>query len=192
MVSSLISSIQGTLALQGPDWADVAVGGVTFRVHIPGTTSDRLGAVGSSVRLFTSLQVRDDNLSLYGFLDEESKMAFETLVSISGVGPRMALSVLSRFSPESLASAVSAADLDAFTGVPGVGKKTAGRIVLELKGKLEGEWAGGGGDAEAIEFLTALGYTTAEARAALASVGAAEDLSLEDRVRLAIQQASGT
>ena len=141
MVSSLISSIQGTLERLGPDWADVSVGGVTFRVCVPSSAVDQLGRLGDQTRLFTSLQVREDSLTLYGCPTEDAGIAFDVLIGISGVGPRLAVSVLSRVSPESLAVAVANSDVDAFIAVPGVGKKTASRIVLELKGKLEGDWA---------------------------------------------------
>ena len=191
MVSSLISSIAGTLEGVGPDWVDVSVGGVTLRVSIPGSAVDHLGQIGDHVRLFTSLQVREDSLTLYGLQTEEARLTFEVLIGISGVGPKVALSVLSRFTPESLAATVSSGDTDAFAGVSGVGKKTASRIVLELKGKLDGVWAvpaGAGGDEDVIEALTALGYTAAEARDAVASLPPADSASLEDRLREALQQ----
>ena len=189
MVSSLISSIQGKLERLGPDWADVSVGGVTFRLSVPGSAVDQLGNMGDQTRLFTSLQVREDSLALYGFPTEEARIAFDVLIGINGVGPRLAMSVLSRVSPESLALAVSAGDVDAFVAVPGVGKKTASRIVLELKGKLEGDWSavpGGAGSDDVIDALSALGYTLTEARDAVSKLGASNGVSLEDRVRQAL------
>ena len=136
MVSTLVSSVRGTLEGVGPDWADVDIGGITLRVSAPDSTLRSIGAAGSQVRLLTSLQVREDNLTLFGFGTEEERSIFEALISISGVGPRLALGVLSRLSPESLAAAVHAGDTNAIATVHGVGRKTAGRIVLELKGKL--------------------------------------------------------
>ena len=192
MVSSLISSIRGGIESVGPDWVDVSVGGVTLRLSVPGSTAERMVQLSGEVRLFTSLQVRDDSLSLYGFWAEEERLAFEVLIGISGVGPRVALSVLSRFTPSTLAAAVSASDADAFTGVPGVGKKTASRILLELKGKLEGDWAvpaeAVAGQGEVIEALTALGYSAAEAREAVAALPRGDSLSLEERLREALQR----
>ena len=191
MVSSLISSINGTLDRVGPDWADVAVGGVTFRVSAPTSTVEHLGRAGEGVRLFTSLHVREGSLALFGFATEEARLAFEALIGINGVGPRVALSVLSRFTPESLAGAVSVGDTGAFEGVPGVGKKTASRIVLELKGKLDGQWAvpsADGVDADVLEALTSLGYTAAEARDAVMSLPPGGSPSVEDRVLLALQR----
>lgn len=194
MVSSLISSIQGSLESVGPDRVDISVGGVTFQINVPASSADGIGRVGDHVRLFTSLQVREDSLTLYGFLTEEARTAFETLIGISGIGPKVALSVLSRFTPASLAVAVSAADADAFVGVPGVGRKTAGRIILELKGKLAVDWAidlPAGGDGDVFAALTALGYTVSEAREAVSSIKSDDALSVEDKVRLALQRMAG-
>ena len=194
MVSSLISSVTGTLEGVGPDWAEISVGGITLRVSVPASGIEQLGQLGDRVRLFASLQVREDSLTLFGFQTEEARSAFEALIGINGVGPRLALSVLSRFAPDSLAAAVSSGDTDAFGGVPGVGKKTASRIILELKGKLEGIWAvpaADGGEREVIEALTALGYTISEVREAVASLPAAESASVEDRVMQALQHMGG-
>ena len=194
MVSSLITSINGNLEGVGPDWADVSVGGVTFRVNVPANLVDRLGKIGDRVRLFTSLQMRADSLTLYGFTAEDARRAFEVLLGINGVGPKVALSVLSRFTADTLAVAVAAGDTDAFGGVPGVGKKTASRIVLELKGKLDGGLliqAETMGDVDIVEALTALGYTAYEAREAAASLAPGNSAPLEDRVRLALQRMGG-
>lgn len=176
----------------GPGWAEVLVGGVAFRVYIPATTGDNLPRVGEEVRLYTSLQVREDSLNLYGFHAEEARQTFETLLGISGIGPRVALSVLSRFTPEALAAVINAGDLKAFRGVPGVGNKTASRLILELKGKLEGDWAvsTGGGD-EAADALAALGYTFAEIREAMSTLPRDGEMPVEERVRLALQHMAG-
>ena len=191
----LISSIRGTLEALGPDWADVSVGGVTFRVSVPASAADELGSPGESVRLFTTLKMRDDGLTLYGFLSEEARLAFELLINVNGVGPRLALSVLSRFTPESLAAAVGSGDPDAFAGVPGVGKKTAARLILELKGKLEGDWAlvpRAGEHGDLVEALTSLGYSVAEANTVASSLPRGDSMSLEDKVRLALQRLGGS
>ena len=146
--------------------------------------------IGDRARLFTSLLVREDNLTLFGFLTEEHREAFEALLGINGVGPRLALSMLTQFTPGLLAEAVNSGDTDAFTRVPGVGKKTAGRIMLELKGKLVGDWAidpMSRGEGEVIDALTALGYSALEARQAVSSLPKTESLSLEDKVLHALQ-----
>ena len=193
MVSSLISSVRGRLEAAGADWADIAVGGITLRVSVPSSSVESLGNPGDNVRLFTSMQVREDSMSLYGFDTVDARETFEVLIGISGIGPRVALSILSMFTPETLAAAVDAGDLKAFTPVPGVGRRTASRIVLELKGKLEFEPsdADAAPDADAIDALTALGYSAAEAREALAAIPRADANSTEDRVRLALAQLAG-
>lgn len=194
MVSSLISSVRGRLEAAGPDWADLAIGGITLRVSVPSSSIESLGSPGDQVRLFTSMQVREDSMSLYGFQTADARATFETLIGISGIGPRVALSILSIFTPETLAAAVDAGDIKAFTPVPGVGRRTASRIVLELKGKIEFEPSETGPaapDPDAIDALTALGYSATEAREAIAAIPRADADSTEDRVRLALAQLAG-
>lgn len=188
MVSSMISAVKGSLEAKGPDWVDIAVGGVTLRLSVPAPTADELNSFGSIVSLYTSLQVREDSLNLYGFSTTEARSAFETLLGVNGIGPRVALSVLSRFMPDALAHAIESADTDAFATVPGIGKKTASRIVLELHGKLDISALPPSvmsADSEAVDALTALGYSQNEAREALSSVGR-NGSSVEEMVRLAL------
>ena len=191
----MITGIEGTVADSGPEWLDVAVGGVTVRVNLPMSTAERFGAVGAPVKLLTTLQVRDDSLTLFGFADREARAAFEMLIGVNGVGPRVALSVLSALAPEALALAVESGDADAFTSVPGVGKRTASRILLELRGKLDFDLTAAGAvhrdDADVVDALTALGYTALEARRALASLPSGEELPVEEKVRLSLGQLAG-
>ena len=193
-MSSLISSVQGTLEGTGPDWMDIEMGGITLRVNAPSSSVESLGQVGSPVKLFTSLQVREDSLSLFGFDTPEARQTFETLIGISGIGPRVALSILSIFKPEELAASVESGDIKSFTAVPGVGRKTASRILLELKGKLELDWSVAIGptlDGDALDALTALGYSPVEAREALSGLAEDDTPTTEDRVRLALQHLAG-
>jgi len=187
----VITSIEGTLAGWGIEWVDVAVGGVTLRTNVPQSAIAGLGRLGDQVRLLTSLQMREDSLTLYGFPTEEARSAFGALVGVNGVGPRLALNILSSLSPEALALAIGSGDADAFKGVPGVGKKIANRIVLELSGKLEialSPSADGLGDGEVVKALTALGYASSEAMEALSSLPPGGELSLEEKVRLCLQR----
>lgn len=191
MVSSLISSVQGPIESVGPDTVNIRVGGISLQVNVPSSTAQEVGGIGDPVRLFTCLQVREDSLTLYGFASEDARAAFEALVAVSGVGPRVALNVLSAMTPGALAVAVGSADTDAFVAVPGVGKKTAGRIILDLRGKLAEDLlvqASGADDSDALDALTALGYSIAEARTALASLGPAGSATAEERVRQALQR----
>ena len=188
MVSSLISSVSGALRGAGADWVDVAVGGVTLRVSVTDTAVGGIGRVGDRVTLYTSLQVREDSLALFGFQSEDERQTFETLIGISRIGPRLALAMLGRFSPQDLARTIEEGDTRALATVPGVGRRTASRIVLELKGKLELDFGDGHTAASApddlVEFLTALGFDPSEAREALGATDAS--LSDDERIREAI------
>jgi Holliday junction DNA helicase RuvA len=190
MVSTLISAITGTLRSKGPDYADVSVGGVTFRVSVPLNTLETLGDTGNTVSLLTSLQIRQDSITLYGFSTEEDRIAFETLINISGVGPRLAIAILSTLDAGSLSAAVQAEDTVAFTRVSGIGKRTASRIVLELKGKMDHVWSvpsGGESVDDVFDSLTALGYSIQETRDAISSVPSHEVLTTEEKLRHALQ-----
>ena len=189
MVSTLISAITGTLRSKGPDYADVSVGGVTFRVSAPLNTLEALGGTGDTVRLLTSLQIRQDSITLYGFSTEEDRIAFETLINISGVGPRLAIAILSTLDAGSLSAAVEAEDTVAFTRVSGIGKRTASRIVLELKGKMDHVWSvpsSGESIDDVFDSLTALGYSVQEAREAISSINL-PDLTTEEKIRMALE-----
>jgi Holliday junction DNA helicase RuvA len=181
------------MAGAGADWADITIGGgITLRVSVPDPAG--LGHVGERVRLFTSLQVREDSLTLYGFRTDEARSAFAALLGVNGVGPRVALNVLTTLTTESLALAISGGDPSAFKGVSGVGTKTANRIVLELKGKLDFEAMSvpeTGGDRALTDALTALGYTVPEAMLAISTIPAGEPMSLEDKVRFCLSQIGG-
>ena len=193
MVSSLVTSISGTLQRTGEDWVEISMGGITLRISIPDTAIDSVGRVGQTVALYTSLQVREDSLSMYGFPTEDERRTFETLLNISGIGPRLALAMLGRFSPLSLSQAVEAGDTRALSTVPGVGRRTASRIVLELKGKLELDFgrsdAAAGVDSDLADALTALGYRYTEAREAIARTES--EVPEEERIRAALEYLAG-
>ena len=183
----MITSLEGTLAGSGVGWVDVSVGGVTLRASMPESAVEEIGGLGERVRIFTYLNVRDDNITLFGFPTEEARSAFEALITVSGVGPRIALAILSALSTEALAAAIDGSDPSAFKAASGVGTKTANRILLELKGKLDWEpVAQSGGDL--VSALTALGYTVAEIRAATSSLPRDPSMTLEDQVRYSIEQ----
>ena len=189
-MSTLISAIFGNLETKGVDFADISIGGITLRANISTKTSEDLGEVGSSVRLHTSLQVRQDQISLYGFSTKEDRTTFDTLININGVGPRLALAILSTFTAGELSTVVNSEDSNTLTQVPGVGKRTASRILLELKGKVDQISDIITVDNKAqdvLAALTALGYSAQEARQAMANVPPNEDISGEDWIRIALQ-----
>ncbi|MBI5034942.1 MAG: Holliday junction branch migration protein RuvA [Chloroflexi bacterium] len=191
----MIGSLHGKLQARTDDSILLNVGGVGFRVRLSAKTSAGLGAVGSDVRLFTHLRVREDELSLYGFATEQELRLFETLMTVSGVGPKVALNVLSSASTDMVRMAIAQGNIDALTAVPGIGKKTAQRIVLELKGKVD---VSGLGDVEelspldedVLNALINLGYSAAEANRAARSVPV-NVKDLEDRIRVALQYLGG-
>ncbi|MBI4299416.1 MAG: Holliday junction branch migration protein RuvA [Chloroflexi bacterium] len=187
----MITSIRGTLEAIGADWIVVRLGGISLQVHVPGSSIEELGHLGTTVQLFTYLRVREDELSLFGFTSEHARQLFELFLGVNGVGPRLALNILSSFTPESLAAAISSSDVEAFDHVPGVGKKMASRLVLELRGKLKKEWtlvSETSSQGEVVAALVALGYTSAEARSAVFAMDKESDLPLEERVREALQR----
>lgn len=194
----MIVALDGTLESRGLDSAVIKVGPVSLEVHMPGSTLNCLDAIGDRVYLHTYLYLRDDNMALYGFASVEELELFRNLISVSGVGPRAALALLSTFSPEQLASAIASGNTDLLSQVPGLGRKIAGRIVLELKTKMEREMAGAimpsltQEDADVVAALTSLGYSLKEATQAVASVPRSPELDLEEKVRLALQQLART
>ncbi len=190
----MITALAGKLTGAGGDWVDVTVGGVTLRASVPAPTADYLGSVGGDVKLLTFLQVRDDGITLYGFVTEEERGAFQALIGVNGVGPRVALSILSGLTAEELSTAIANGDATAFKVAQGVGTKTANRIVLELKGKLDFEadaTSVAPSNREVVDALTALGYSSPEAARAVAQLPPDGDLSLEEKVRLALEQMGG-
>lgn len=190
----MITSVTGTLSIIGLDWVEVTVGEVGLRVNVPASLIEQVGQSGDRVKLFTSLQVKEDSLTLYGFPNSDGRQAFEALLGVNGVGPRLALSILSKLTPNDLALAVATEDPVGFKGVPGVGTRIAQRIVMELKGKLEIEMTAALGqrpDSELIDALTALGYSMAEVIDATASVPLDESISTEEKVRQTLEQLAG-
>ncbi len=193
----MIAFITGVLRARGADWVQLDVGGVGFHVSVPASLALSVGEEGQQVTLHTRLIIRDDEPQLYGFPSPAALKFFYMLTGVSGIGPRSALNLLSARPPEALATAIMAGDLDAFTAVPGIGKRTATRIVLELKDRLEKEGlpitdSPMADDADAVAALTALGYTAGEVRQALRSLGPeSATLELEERIRRALTQLAG-
>ena len=179
---------------KGNNMIIIKVGPVNLALNVPGSTLSELGNVGSPVFLHTHLHVREDMLALYGFSSAQDMLLFEQLLTVSGIGPKVALSLLTTLSAEQIATAIMSGNADLLSQVPGIGKKTAGRIILELKGKLEKGWEGAavapilGSDSEAMTALTSLGYSIREATQALSNITTREGMTVEDRVRLALQQ----
>jgi Holliday junction DNA helicase RuvA len=188
----MIGKLTGTLLEKNPPQILIDCNGVGYEVDVPMSTFYNLPAVGDKVSLLTHFVVREDAQILYGFGSAEEREAFRQLVKISGVGPRTALSVLSGMSVGDLAQAVTAQDSARIVKVPGIGKKTAERLLLELKGKLGADLALAGsasavGDAasDIQQALMALGYN--EKDAALALKALPKDVGVSEGIKLALK-----
>lgn len=188
----MIGFLSGSLAAMTSDGCLIDVGGVGYRLACSASTLRQLPQLGAQVRLWTHLHVREDALSLFGFATEAEKKMFEGLLGVGGVGPKVALQVCSAFSPEAFRKALVTGAVDSIAAVPGLGKKTAGRIVLELKEKLDLpdlEVVAEAPDAvtQARSALQNLGYSPHEVRLALVEADPAPDASVEDVVKSALK-----
>ena len=187
----MIGRLHGKLIEKTPPQVLVDVGGVGYEVAVPMSTFCSLPAEGSELTLLTHFIVREDAQLLYGFATAAERQTFRALIRISGVGPRIALAVLSGMSTQDLADAVEQGNATLLTRVPGIGKKTADRLVLELKGKLAGNaFAPAGGAASAaqadiLSALMALGYSEREAQASVRALPA--EVTVSEGIRLALK-----
>jgi len=188
----MIASVRGVVAGTGQDSIVVQVGGVGFRVFVPRSLLDGLDGPGQELVLFTHLHVRENELTLYGCATEEEIALFRLLLGVSGVGPKVALAILSSLPPDRLRAAIAQEDVTVLARVPGIGPKTAKKLVFDLKDKVAIEALPGvpppvltEADADLIAALTGLGYSVSEAQEAIRHLPR-EAISLEERVRLAL------
>ncbi len=187
----MIGRLTGVLLEKLPPQILVDAGGVGYEVDVPMSTFYNLPACGERVSLCTHFVVREDVQQLFGFLTQKERAAFRELIRISGVGPKLALSVLSGLSVDDLANCIASQDAGYLVRVPGIGKKTAERLLLELKGKLADALPQAAGQvtrnvaSDALNALLALGYSDKEAMPALKQLP--EGLSLEDSIRQALK-----
>jgi holliday junction DNA helicase RuvA len=184
----VISFLEGELVEKLADRIVLDVGGVGYEVLVPVSTLAKLPPIGRRVRVFTRLHVREDAMVLFGFGATEERQMFDLLTGVSGIGPKLALAVLSVHSPDGLRRTVVSGDVAALATVPGVGKKTAGRILVDLKDKLgAGDGAVSGPLSEVREALLALGLTPAEASDAMEVLAGRDDGTTEELLRTALQ-----
>lgn len=199
----MISYVRGTLAGVEEDKVIVDVGGVGYGVYMSGQAMGRLPSIGSEVKLHTYLNVKEDAMQLYGFLTRDDLSVFKLLIGVNGIGPKGGLGVLSALSPDDLRFAVLANDVKAICAAPGIGKKTAEKLILELRDKLTLEDAlqhiasdsdvtagmegNGQIQSEAVQALVALGYGSTESLKAVKKVEADENMEVEDVLKLALK-----
>jgi Holliday junction DNA helicase RuvA len=187
----MIGRLAGTIAEKTPPQVLIDVGGVGYEVDVPMSTFYNLGALGERAVLLTHLVIREDAHQLFGFLSAEERGAFRQLIKISGIGPKMALALLSGLSVAELAQAISRQELGRLTKVPGIGKKTAERLLLELKGKLGPDLAlpvtvANDAQADILQALVALGYSEKDAASALKVLP--PDVGVSEGIKLALKR----
>lgn len=201
----MYSYIKGELAeITAEDLIVVEAGGIGYNIRVPGQVLDYLPGVGEQVKIYTYLYVREDTFMLYGFLTRDDLMIFKLLIGVSGIGPKGALAILSVMSTDDLRFAVLGDDAKAIAKAPGVGSKTAQRLIIELKDKLNLEDALEqklehtanaplknelkGKKQEAVEALVSLGYSSSEALKVLSQIEMNEESSVEDILKQALKQ----
>lgn len=198
----MIYNVKGTLTYTDPTFAVVECGGVGFKCFVSMTTLRELTSIGTQVNLFTHMAVREDAMDLYGFATQEELQAFKLLITVSGVGPKAAIAILSVLPPDRLSIAISSGDIKSIQAANGIGKKTAERVVLELKDKILGvasdrassmvegiQFASTNSNAqEAVEVLVSLGFTQSDAATVVGSMD--KSLSVDDMIRQGLKKLS--
>jgi len=189
----MIEHVRGVLQYKSPTFIVIETGGIGYKINLPLASYELLPAEGDEIKINTYLHYREDNLALYGFLSQEERDFFLLLISISKIGPKSALRMLSSISPSEFKKAIKREDLTTLTDIPGIGKKTAQRLILELKERVAEEEIIEGGDEElvkdALSALFSLGYTRNEARRAIKEAidSSKEEIDLASLIKEALK-----
>ncbi len=196
----MFSYIKGELAETGKDYIVIENSGIGFIIYTSAQTIGKAGSIGDFVKAYTLMNVKEDDISIYGFIDKNDIDIFKKLISVSGIGPKGALSIMSELSTDDLVTAIMSGDSKAISAANGIGKKTAERVILELKDKLDiDEMYISGSDTgvsnetgstsvkDAILALTSLGYSSSDAARAVRSVDGAKDMDTEDILKAALR-----
>ena len=190
----MIASLQGIVSHLAPGEIVLEVGGVGYAVSVPLPLSDRAARIGEPMFLHTRMIVREESLNLYGFESAEERELFDLLLQVNGVGPRLALSVISHTSLDRLQTAVASNQPDLLSGIPGVGRKTAEKIIFQLRDKVSVTLMPSPelleADRDVLGVLTTLGYSLVEAQSAVQSLPADAPKDVEERVKLALRYLS--
>ncbi|MCR4604905.1 MAG: Holliday junction branch migration protein RuvA [Eubacterium sp.] len=201
----MIGYVKGDLAYIAEDRVIVENNGIGYEIYVPGSVLDRMPSTGNEVKLYTYLYVREDQMSLFGFLTKDELAMFKMIITVSGIGPKGALGILSVMDVDSLRFAILSGDAKTISKAPGIGKKTAEKLILELRDKCDaddfleteqdvhsGATSGGGGattDAakDAIAALVALGYSQTDSMRAVRAVSPSDDMSVDSILKLALK-----
>lgn len=198
----MLSFIKGNIAEVGADYVVLENHGIGYRIHTPVSVLDGLPSRGEAVQMHTYMYVREDQIALYGFLSRDDLQIFKLLIGVSGIGPKGALGILSTISPNQFRFAVMAGDSKAISKAPGIGPKTAQKLIIELKDKLkledvfeeadsvamDAEEIGQGAKKEAMMALVSLGYSETEAFRAMQKIEASDAMDSETLLKLALKQ----
>ncbi len=193
----MIASLQGVVDALGADFLIVNVNGVGFKVTVNTSVLSEGGVIGRNIKLFTHLHVREDDLSLYGFSSPDGLRLFDLLLTVSGLGPKTAMNLLSGMTADELAMAIASGSQEMLTSIPGIGKKTADRLILELKDKVGGAMISTAigraaqENADVVAALVSLGYSVNEASRAVAALPTGKKLTLEEKIKLTLQSLGG-
>jgi Holliday junction DNA helicase RuvA len=189
----MIASLAGIIDAVSKDSLIVNVNGIGFKIAVTTTVLSEMGITGREVKLYTHFHVREDDMSLFGFGSLDELKLFETLISVSGLGPKTGMAMLSAMSADQVAMAIASGSVEILTTIPGIGKKTADRLILELKDKVGGVMisspAGKAAqeNADVVSALVSLGYSVQETTRAVNALPSGKKLTLENKVKLALQ-----
>ena len=185
----MINRILGIIVEKNPSVVIVDVGGVGYEIGIPVSTFSKLPQIGEKVLLYTHLYIREDSHQLFGFLEEMERTLFGKIIKVSGIGPRVGLAILSTISPTSLVNYIKKRNTENLCQIPGIGKKTAERMILELSGKLEAVSESIDNNEELVQALLALGYSEKEVRSTVSTIE--YKLTIQEKIKKALKLLSG-
>ena len=185
----MINRILGIIVEKNPSTVIVDVGGVGYEIGIPVSTFAKLPKIGEKVLLYTHFYIREDSHQLFGFLEEMERSLFGKIIKVSGIGPRVGLAILSTTSPKSLVSYIEERNTEKLCQIPGIGKKTAERMILELNGKIEAVSENTNDHEELIQALLALGYSEKELRSTVSTIE--YKLTIQEKIKKALKLLSG-
>ena len=185
----MINRILGTIVEKNPSIVILDVGGIGYEIGIPVSTFSKLPQIGEKVLLHTHLYIREDSHQLFGFLEEIERSLFGKIIKVSGIGPRVGLAILSTTSPKSLVSYIEERNAEKLCQIPGIGKKTAERMIIELNGKIEAVSENTNDHEELIQALLALGYSEKELRSTVSTIE--YKLTIQEKIKKALKLLSG-